>query len=398
MQKGRLAHEKIDKDVLKRFSVGKQIGRGNYGIVWEVHEIDKNGQQGRHVGLKKVLHAFRNPADAQRTYREVSYLLELGGHDNLLMAHDVMVSSDDKHLYVITDLMESDLSKAMRCQCLKPVHMPLIGYQLLRALKYLHSADVMHRDLKPSNILLDSKCQVKLADFGWARSALTPHPDWPLPDGLMTDYAATRWYRSPEMLLSARHYGLPVDLWAVGCVVGEMHGEQPLIPGSSTIDMMNRLIEMLGRPIDLDIESMEAKYANFSLSCLPPGAAHRPLDDMFSKCENQEVMVDFLKLLLQWNPGKRLTAGEALEHPYVGAFHNPDDEPAFGRRLVLALTDSELFTAQRYRDQIYADVLGLPMAKRRVEEARLKQLEEEEEAEALVLWQGQDEDDEDYDV
>lgn len=353
--------ERIDRDVAKRYEVRKKIGRGYYGVVWEV--------AGRELALehcfamKKVLYAFRNHTDAQRTYREVVYLQQLGQHENILKLHDVLVSANDQHLYIITDLLDSDLSKAMKCKVLDPVHKILISYQLLRALKYIHSASIMHRDVKPSNILLDASCQAVLADFGWARSSPCAGQDLINP---MTEYASTRWYRAPEMLMGSRWYTVAIDIWAFACVVAEMYLEAPLVKGTSTLDMLTKVEEMLGKPPPEDFEMMEAPFALLSRGAMVDGPPHVSLDQIF--LEQDELFIDFLKLLLQYNPLKRMTATEALTHPFLGPFHNPDAEPICEHRIEVALPDDESVTASRYRDQIYADILALEASRRRLED------------------------------
>lgn len=103
---------------------------------------------------------------------------------------------------------------------------------ILKALKYIHSAEIIHRDLKPSNVLLDAECNVKVADFGLARSLLMPLDE----NAILTEYVATRWYRAPEILLGSTFYTKAVDMWSVGCILGEMINGKPIFPGSSTLN------------------------------------------------------------------------------------------------------------------------------------------------------------------
>jgi len=365
---GGLVHERIDRDVKLRYLVDRRIGRGCYGVVYEAKEIE--GFK-RYVAIKKVLYAFRNATDAQRTYREVSYLIELCGHENILRIYDVICSRDDKHLYIITELLDADLQKTIKSMKLEETQRKFITYQLLRALKYLHSAGVIHRDVKPANVLVSRLCEAKLADFGWARSATAALGV----EDPMTEYAATRWYRSPEMILGASRYTSAVDLWSVGCVSGEMKLRAPVVGGSSTITMLNAIVDMLGKPSADDIASMQAQFANYMLECLVAEPPRYPIEKKFQG-ESAEC-IDFLQLLLQVNPGKRMTANEALQHPYVGNFHNPDNEPVFGRRIALVIPDSVKAPAARYRDQVYADMLGFESSRRRVNDVRRKQLAEE---------------------
>lgn len=387
---GKQACEKVDRDVVRRYDVARRIGRGCFGVVFEVFRKDvEDDEEDCAFAMKKVLSAFRQATDAQRTYREVVYLMEFKGHPNIVEIFDVLVSSDDRHLYIFMSLMDSDLGKALLCQCLLPTHRPYIAYQILKALKYIHSAEVMHRDLKPSNVLLNKLCEVRVADFGWARTspAIELHASDVSP---MTDYASTRWYRSPEQLLGSRRYTKSIDMWAYGCVVGEMHRDrQPLLGGTSTIDMMIHIIGLVGKPLDGDIAALQAPYAQLWLGNLPLSLPQNTVRDLL--VDPDEVVVDFVELLVQVNPNKRLTAAEALTHPYLSAFHNPDEEPVFGRLIQHSLPDEEQFTASQYRDEIYANVIGLESAKFRV--AKMHQRRKEE---ALELSEEDGDADEGY--
>lgn len=127
--------------------------------------------------------------------------------------------------------------------------MPLqyILYQLLRGLKYVHSANVLHRDLKPSNLLLNSNCDLKIGDFGLART--TSETDF------MTEYVVTRWYRAPELLLNCSEYTAAIDVWSVGCILGEIMTREPLFPGKDYVHQLRLITEVLTfefpRKIDL---------------------------------------------------------------------------------------------------------------------------------------------------
>jgi len=355
--------ERVDPDVSRRYSVLQRIGRGCYGIVWEVarlQEYEKCPQEAERLALKKVTYAFRNAIDAQRSYREAAYLKAFDSHENILQLRDVLVAPNDQHVYIVTDLYDSDLQQAVAARALESVHKPMITYQVLRALKYMHSANIMHRDVKPSNVLLRCTGAAVLADFGWARASPEEVAELASP---MTEYAATRWYRAPEMLLGGRMYTTSVDLWALACLAAEMHLGSALLPGTSTLDMLARLEDLLGKPFPRDIEAMEAPYASYALELLQDGPPAKPLEMMFAEAEVDDRVIDFLKLALQYNPRKRLTAVEALQHPYVGAFHNPDGEPSYHGVLRLPINDEELLSASQYRDQLYADFVGLEVSK-----------------------------------
>lgn len=149
-------------------------------------------------------------------------------HPNIIRLQNVIKAENNKDLYLVFDFMETDLHVVIRGGILEEIHQRYIIYQLLKSLKYVHSAEIIHRDLKPSNILLDAECNVKVADFGLARSLITDQPD---EGAILTEYVATRWYRAPEILLGSTKYSKAVDMWSVGCILGEMINGKAIFPG-----------------------------------------------------------------------------------------------------------------------------------------------------------------------
>ena len=142
-------------------------------------------------------------------------------------------AENNKDIYLVFEYMEIDLHHVNRADILQDIHKVYIIYQLLKCLKYLHSADIIHRDLKPANLLLDAECNLKVADFGLARSV---HNDEDAGAVVMTDYVATRWYRAPEIVLGSTKYSKAVDMWSVGCILGELLLGKALFPGKSTMN------------------------------------------------------------------------------------------------------------------------------------------------------------------
>lgn len=161
--------EEIEAHILRKYEMVQRLGKGAYGIVWKT--IDKKSRET--VALKKIFDAFQNATDAQRTFREIMFLQELSGHENIVKLLDVIRAENDRDIYLVFDYMETDLHAVIRANILEDIHKRYIMYQTLKALKYLHSGQLLHRDLKPSNILLNSECLVKVADFGLARSIAT---------------------------------------------------------------------------------------------------------------------------------------------------------------------------------------------------------------------------------
>lgn len=145
--------DKIENHVLKKYEVLQKVGQGAYGVVWKV--IDKKSKQ--ICALKKVFDAFQNSTDAQRTFREIVFLQELYGHENIVKLLNVIRAENDKDIYLIFDFMETDLHAVIKANILEDIHKRYIIYQILKCLKYMHSADLLHRDLKPSNVLLNAE-------------------------------------------------------------------------------------------------------------------------------------------------------------------------------------------------------------------------------------------------
>ena len=155
--------------------------------------------------------------------------------------------------------METDLHAVIRANILEEVHRQYIIYQILKALKYIHSGELIHRDLKPSNILLNSECQSKIADFGLARSVA--FNDKESHAHVLTEYVATRWYRAPEILLGSTKYTKAIDTWSVGCILGEMIIGKAIFPGTSTLNQIEKILELTGKPKTEDLESIDSNLA-----------------------------------------------------------------------------------------------------------------------------------------
>lgn len=145
-----------------------------------------------------------------------------------------MKAENNKDLYLVFDFMDTDLHAVIRAGILEEIHKKYIIYQILKSLKYMHTGELIHRDLKPSNILLNSECHVKVADFGLARSVAYNDEDGSPP--VLTEYVATRWYRAPEILLGSTRYTKAVDMWSVGCILGELIIGKAIFPGTSTLN------------------------------------------------------------------------------------------------------------------------------------------------------------------
>lgn len=266
---------------------------------------------------------------------------------------NVIRAENDRDIYITFEFMETDLHAVIRADILEDVHKRYIMYQVFRALKYVHSARLLHRDLKPSNVLLNSECAVKLADFGLARSLGSLRDD----DGTnpaLTDYVATRWYRAPEILLSSSAYTTGVDTWAAGCILGELLGGKPLFPGTSTVNQLERILDLVGRPTAHDIASLKSPFAATMLESMRAPAAPR-LEVAFPSAPPDAL--DLLSRLLSFDPARRPSAEEALAHPYCARFHDPADEPSAPGPVVAPFDDDTKLDVAAYRDRLYLDLV-----------------------------------------
>uniref|UniRef100_A0A8C6NZ59 Mitogen-activated protein kinase 15 n=1 Tax=Nothobranchius furzeri TaxID=105023 RepID=A0A8C6NZ59_NOTFU len=336
----------VEEHISVKYEIKKRIGKGAYGIVWRA--VDR--QTGEIVAVKKIFDAFRNRTDAQRTFREIMFLQEFGDHPNIVKLLNVIRAQNDKDIYLIFEYMDTDLHAVIKKgSLLKDVHKRYVMYQLLKANRYLHSGSVIHRDQKPSNVLLDSDCIVKLCDFGLARSLNQIQEDSGNP--ALTEYVATRWYRAPEILLGSTRYSNGVDMWSLGCILGEMLLGKALFPGTSTINQIEKIMSAIPNPSPEDVIAIRSEYGSSVIQrmLLKPQV---PLEDLLQPSVPPDA-IDLLKRLLVFNPDKRLTADQALQHPYVARFHNPAKEPALNYDVVLPVDDDVQLSVGQYRNKLY---------------------------------------------
>eukprot|EP00270_Netrium_digitus_P015439 TRINITY_DN5413_c0_g1_i1.p1 TRINITY_DN5413_c0_g1~~TRINITY_DN5413_c0_g1_i1.p1 ORF type:complete len:409 (+),score=92.31 TRINITY_DN5413_c0_g1_i1:121-1227(+) len=294
----------------------KPIGKGAYGVVCSA----KNTETGEKIAIKKISNAFENATDARRTLREIRLLRHLY-HENIIAVKDIMKPVgryNFNDVYLVYELMDTDLHQIIRSsQALTDDHCQYFIYQLLRGLKYVHSANVLHRDLKPSNLLLNASCDLKICDFGLARTGSEK--------GFMTEYVVTRWYRAPELLLSCEEYTTAIDVWSVGCIFAELLGRKPLFPGKDYIHQLKLIINLIGSPDEDDLHFISSQKARSYIRSLPY-TPRVSLSRLYPRAN--PLAINLIERMLVFDPTKRITVTEALEHPYLAMLHDASVEPS----------------------------------------------------------------------
>ncbi|ORY92954.1 putative MAP kinase [Leucosporidium creatinivorum] len=325
------------------------VGEGAYGVVCSAVHVATQSK----VAIKKIT-PFDHSMFCLRTLREIK-LLRWFNHENIISILDIIKPPSLEafaEVYLIQELMETDLHRVIRSQELSDDHCQYFLYQTLRGLKALHSAAVLHRDLKPSNLLLNANCDLKICDFGLARSALSGETE---AVGFMTEYVATRWYRAPEIMLTFKEYNRAIDVWSVGCILGEMLSSKPLFPGRDYHHQLTLILDVLGTPSLDDFYAISSTRSRDYLRALP-FKKKRPFSAIYPNAN--PLAIDLLEKCLTFNPKKRISVEEALNHVYLEPYHDPDDEPNADvlRRSILRtsteleaeLTFHSLFTAAEF--------------------------------------------------
>ncbi|XP_059663333.1 mitogen-activated protein kinase 20 isoform X2 [Cornus florida] len=304
-----------------RYKIQEVIGKGSYGVVCSA--IDTH--TGEKVAIKKIHDIFEHISDAARILREVKLLRLLRHPDIVEIKHIMLPPSrrDFKDIYVVFELMESDLHQVIKANDdLTREHYQFFLYQLLRALKYIHTANVYHRDLKPKNILANANCKLKICDFGLARVAFSDTPT----TIIWTDYVATRWYRAPELCGSFfSKYTPAIDIWSIGCIFAEVLTGKPLFPGKNVVHQLDLMTDLLGTPSMDTISRVRNEKARRYLTSMRKKQPV-PFSQKFPNAD--PLALRLLERLLAFDPKDRPTAEEALADPYFKGLAKVEREPS----------------------------------------------------------------------
>ena len=319
----------------ERYKAGEIIGSGAYGIILSAVDTQNNNQK---VAIKK-LKSISDLIDLKRISREI-LIMKYCQHENIIPLFDVIIHLNQNpsvnkiaDVYLVMEKMDSDLQKIIASkQELSDEHYQFILYQILRALYFLHSANIIHRDFKPSNVLINEDCTVKLCDFGMSRGIKDENI-------LLTEYVVTRYYRAPEVMLSSHHYSKKIDVWSVGCAFAELLSKKFLFPGENYIAQIKLIIEVLGTQDvnDLNfISNTSAKNFVMQYQGIPKKDFKKIL-----KCENLNA-VDLVEKMLVFNPEKRYSIEQCLNHPYLKNMREGIEDPVFNGKINLDFDDKNI--------------------------------------------------------
>lgn len=334
-----------------RYQVQEVIGKGSYGVVGSA--VDTH--TGEKVAIKKINDVFDHVSDATRILREIK-LLRLLRHPDIVEIKHIMLPPSRREfrdIYVVFELMESDLHQVIKANDdLTPEHYQFFLYQLLRGLKYIHTANVFHRDLKPKNILANADCKLKICDFGLARVSFNDAPSaifW-------TDYVATRWYRAPELCGSFfSKYTPAIDIWSIGCIFAEMLTGKPLFPGKNVVHQLDLMTDLLGTPPAESIARIRNEKARRYLSSMRKKQPV-PFSQKFPNVD--PLALRLLERLIAFDPKDRPSAEEGLADPYFHGLANVDREPSTQPISKLEFEfERRKLTKDDVRELIYREIL-----------------------------------------
>uniref|UniRef100_A0A0N4ZCL9 Protein kinase domain-containing protein n=1 Tax=Parastrongyloides trichosuri TaxID=131310 RepID=A0A0N4ZCL9_PARTI len=335
----------------------RNIGQGAFGIVCEA--IDKRNDD--KVAIKKIGHASATPTLARRTLREIRCLRYIE-HENIVLLKDIFRTKGSLgvNVFLVMDLMEGSLHHVIHGS-IEPLDWELTSYflfQLLKGLRFLHAAGISHRDLKPSNLLVNSDCHLRIADFGMAKLSLSQYYDEADEYCFyMTQHVATLPYRAPELLFVCQEHTVAVDMWAVGCILGEMILRRELFPGRSVSNQIKVLITRLGTPtlnVVNDIKCERTKRLIESFGDVEPWQ----WNDIISMGDrHNEQALDLIQNLLNYDQDERYNVFQAIEHQFLSEFNkNMEAEATCPFKTKMDMAAVESLNHQELLEAILNDV------------------------------------------
>ncbi|XP_063931842.1 cyclin-dependent kinase 11B-like isoform X2 [Zophobas morio] len=303
---------------LDEFQCLNRIAEGTYGVVYRFR--DKRTED--IVALKKLKMEKEKEGFPITSLREINTLLK-GQHPNIVTVREIVVGSNMDKIFIVMDYIEHDLKSLIEMMRRKDLHftpgeVKCLLKQLLAAVAHLHDNWILHRDLKTSNLLLSHNGILKVGDFGLAREYGSPLKPY-------TPIVVTLWYRAPELLLGVKEYSTPIDMWSVGCIFAEFLLMNPLFPGKSEVEQLNRMFKCLGSPT----EKIWPGFNKLPVVQKTKFIHHQPSNLRKKFQMLNDLGLNFLLNFLSYDPHQRVTAEEALKHPFFNEFPPPIDPSQF---------------------------------------------------------------------
>uniref|UniRef100_A0A8C3RYP0 Cyclin-dependent kinase-like 3 n=1 Tax=Chelydra serpentina TaxID=8475 RepID=A0A8C3RYP0_CHESE len=280
-------------------TLGK-VGEGSYGTVVKC----KHKETGQIVAIK-IFYEKPEKSVNKIAMREIKFLKQFR-HENLVNLIEVF--RQKKKIHLVFEFIDHTVLDELQhySHGLDNKRLRRYLFQILRAIEYLHSNNVIHRDIKPENILVSQTGITKLCDFGFARTLAAP-------GDIYTDYVATRWYRAPELVLKDTTYGKPVDIWALGCMIIEMATGKPYLPSSSDLDLLHKIVTKVGN-LTPHLQSIFIRSPVFSGVVLPEVQHPKNARKKYPKlCA---LLADIVHACLQMDPMDRISSTDLLQHDY----------------------------------------------------------------------------------
>lgn len=286
---------------LSRYEKHEKLGEGSYGVVYRATDKVTN----QIVALKILkLNNYDDDGVPSNLLREISILKSIN-HINIITLTDV--STQSYPIYLAFEYIDIDLNRLMnmRKRHLRRSDVKSYAYQMLAGVYYLHSHRIIHRDIKPENILISRNGVLKLCDFGMARYYNVPMRPY-------TKGVVTLWYKAPEIILGG-FYELSIDIWSIGCILYQMITDTPLFRGDGQIDQLMKIINVLGTPNEDTCPGFCSKVKDDMGIELP----EKPGCDLAAMMNGGDpLLIDLVLRMLKFDPMKRISAKEALCHPY----------------------------------------------------------------------------------
>eukprot|EP01038_Epipyxis_sp_PR26KG_P013035 gene13035-17470_t len=291
---------------MRKYRLVAKKGEGTFSEVLKAQNV----KDGKYHAIKCMKNRFES-IDQVNNLREIQALRRLSPHEHIITLEEVLYDQPTGRLALVFELMDANLYELIRGRrhYLNPNLIKSNMWQLMKSLDHMHKKGIFHRDIKPENILIESTTEfgkgLKLADFGSCRGIYSKQP--------YTEYISTRWYRAPECLLTDGYYGPEMDLWGAGCVMFEITSLYPLFPGTNEIDQISRIHKVLGTPSNECLAKFKAKGASHISFDFPPQKGIG-IPQLVPHASPEAI--DLMVKLLKYDASERMTAREAMRHPY----------------------------------------------------------------------------------